>query len=384
MKKITLVIATAIVLISCGGNTPSIEELIATGDEKAIATKKTELLQQKEELEASIAAIQKFQNENNKDAIKALVSTTTVKDTLFTHYIELQGSVDTKENIMITSEMPGLLTRVYVKEGQRVSKGQLLAKLDDAGLAQQVEQMKVQVQLARTTFERQQRLWNENIGSEIQYLQAKTNYEAQNEALKAMQRQLGKMNITAPFGGTIDNVVTEQGNVVSPGLPLFRLVSLKDMYLNVEVPETYITSIQKGTEVIIDLPVIGETLKSMVRQTSNYINPANRSFNIEVPVKSTSGNIKPNLTAKLKINDYTSTNAKLVPLSVINENQQGAQYVMIAVKENGQLIAKRRSITTGKTSGDLIEVLAGLNNGDQVITAGARTVKEGELIDIKN
>jgi RND family efflux transporter MFP subunit len=384
MKKITLVIATAIVLISCGGNTPSIEELIATGDEKAIATKKTELLQQKEELEASIAAIQKFQNENNKDAIKALVSTTTVKDTLFTHYIELQGSVDTKENIMITSEMPGLLTRVYVKEGQRVSKGQLLAKLDDAGLAQQVEQMKVQVQLARTTFERQQRLWNENIGSEIQFLQAKTNYEAQNEALKAMQRQLGKMNIIAPFGGTIDNVVTEQGNVVSPGLPLFRLVSLKDMYLNVEVPETYITSIQKGTEVIIDLPVIGETLKSKVRQTSNYINPANRSFNIEVPVKSTSGNIKPNLTAKLKINDYTSTNAKLVPLSVINENQQGAQYVMIAVKEDGQLIAKRRSITTGKTSGDLIEVLAGLNNGDQVITAGARTVKEGELIDIKN
>lgn len=384
MKKITLVIATAIVLISCGGNTPSIEELIATGDEKAIATKKTELLQQKEELEASIAAIQKFQNENNKDAIKALVSTTTVKDTLFTHYIELQGSVDTKENIMITSEMPGLLTRVYVKEGQQVSKGQLLAQLDDAGLAQQVEQMKVQVQLARTTFERQQRLWNENIGSEIQFLQAKTNYEAQNEALKAMQRQLGKMNITAPFGGTIDNVVTEQGNVVSPGLPLFRLVSLKDMYLNVEVPETYITSIQKGTEVIIDLPVIGETLISKVRQTSNYINPANRSFNIEVPVKSTSGNVKPNLTAKLKINDYTSTNAKLVPLSVINENQQGAQYVMIAVKEDGQLIAKRRSITTGKTSGDLIEVLAGLNNGDQVITAGARTVKEGELIDIKN
>lgn len=385
MKKLSILFIGLVLLTSCGGNEPTVDELIATGDTKAIAAKKTALNTQKAEISKSIQQIEAYLKENGEQAINTQVSTIVVKDTLFNHYIELQGNVDTKQNITIMPEMSGLLTQVFVKEGQQVSAGQILAKIDDGGISQQIQQMQVQEQLAKTTFERQSRLWDQKIGSEIQYLQAKANYDAQRKAISSMQQTLAKTTIRAPFSGTIDDVITEQGNVVTPGMTqLFRLVSLKDMYINVDVPENYLTSITKGTEVLIDFPVLSEKIESTIRQTSSYINPANRSFSIEIPVSSKSPNIKPNLTAKIKINDYTSKNAILVPLSVLSENQNGEQYVMIVEKSDDGLIAKRRTITTGKASGDFIEITAGLNEGDQVITAGARTVKEGQLIDIKN
>ncbi|MEN8816997.1 MAG: efflux RND transporter periplasmic adaptor subunit [Nonlabens sp.] len=385
MKKLSILFIGLVLLTSCGGNEPTVDELIATGDTKAIAAKKTALNTQKAEISKSIQQIEAYLKENGDQAINAQVSTIVVKDTLFNHYIELQGNVDTKQNITIMPEMAGLLTQVYVKEGQQVTAGQALAKIDDGGLSQQIQQMQVQEQLAKTTFERQNRLWEQKIGSEIQYLQAKANYDGQRKAISSMQQTLAKTTVRAPFSGTIDDVITEQGNVVSPGMTqLFRLVSLKDMYINVDVPENYLTSIKEGTKVMIDFPVLSEKIESSIRQTSSYINPANRSFSIEIPVSSKSDNIKPNLTAKIKINDYTSENAILVPLSVLSENQNGEQYVMVVEKSDDGLIAKRRTITTGKASGDFIEITNGLKEGDQVITAGARTVKEGQLIDIKN
>ncbi len=388
MKNKFIYLVIAPLLIACGGEA-TIDELIASGDTSAIATKKTELLNQKKELEDEIKAIEKYLDENVEKREGALVTTATVNDTLFTHYIELQGSVDTKQNITLMAESAGVLTNVYVTEGQRVTKGQRLAKIDDGGIAQQIEQMKVQAQLAKTTFERQQRLWDQNIGSEIQYLQAKANYESQQNAINSMQQQLAKSVVTAPFTGVIDDVITEQGNVVSPGMtPLFRLVNLNDMYIEVEVPETYITAIKEGTQVNVDFPVLGEQMESKVRQSSSFINPANRSFKIEIPVTNESGNVKPNLTARLKINDYTSENAILIPLAVINENQDGDQYVMIAtdITENGEYrtaIAKRRLITAGKTSDNMVEILEGINPGDVIIVEGARSVKEDQQVRIK-
>ncbi|BAO55094.1 probable Co/Zn/Cd efflux system membrane fusion protein [Nonlabens marinus S1-08] len=376
-------------LIACGGGEQSIDDLIAAGDTDAITQRKTELLNEKKELEVEISSIEKYLNDNTEQKEGSLVSVEKLTDTLFNHYIELQGSVDTKQNITLMAETAGVLTNVYVTEGQRVSKGQRLAKIDDGGIAQQIEQMKVQAQLAKTTFERQKRLWDQNIGSEIQYLQAKANYEAQQSAIRSMQQQLAKSVVTAPFSGVIDNVITEQGNVVSPGMTeLFRLVNLSDMYIEVEVPETYIASVNEGTQVVINFPVLNETSISKVRQSSSFINPANRSFKIEVPVKNPAGNVKPNLTAKLKINDYTSKNAILVPLSVISENQDGEQYVMVASnlsqgEEFNEAVAKRKLIKTGKTSDNMIEVTEGLATGDLIIVEGARSVKEDQKIRIK-
>ncbi len=376
-------------LIACGGGDPTVDELIASGDTDAIAQRKTELLIDKKELEQEIGAIETYLDKNAVKKEGSLVSVETISDTLFNHYIELQGSVDTKQNITLMAESSGVLTNVYVTEGQRVSKGQRLAKIDDGGVAQQIEQMKVQAQLAKTTYERQKRLWDQNIGSEIQYLQAKANYEGQQNAINSMRQQLAKSVVTAPFSGVIDDVITEQGNVVSPGMTkLFRLVNLSDMYIDVEVPETYIASIKEGTDVEVEFPVLGEKMDSKVRQSSSFINPANRSFKIEVPVKNPSGNVKPNLTAKLKINDYTSTNAILVPLSVISENQDGEQYVMVATdRKSGSdfdtATAKRKLIKTGKTSDSMVEITEGLATGDVIIVEGARSVKEDQQIRIK-
>jgi len=376
-------------LIACGGGEQSIDELIAGGDTDAIAQKKTELLNEKKELEQEISAIEKYLDDNSVKKDGALVSVETIEDTVFNHYIELQGSVDTKQNITLMAEMSGVLTDVYVTEGQRVSKGQRLAKIDDGGVSQQIEQMKVQAQLAKTTFERQKRLWDQNIGSEIQYLQAKAAYEGQQSAINSMQRQLAKSVVTAPFSGVIDNVITEQGNVVSPGMTqLFRLVNLNDMYIEVEVPETYIATVNQGTDVEVEFPVLGTRMDSKVRQSSSFINPANRSFKIEVPVKNDGQNIKPNLTAKLKINDYSSQNAILVPLAVISENQEGEQYVMIAADRTSgdnydTAVAKKKLIKTGKTSDNLIEITEGLAPGDLIIVEGARSVKEDQQVRIK-
>lgn len=378
-----------LILTACGGEAPTTEEIIASGDTAAVNAKKTELLNQKKELETEISSIEEYLDKNTVRKAGALVSIQTLQDTLYNHFIELQGSVDTKQNITIMAEMAGVLTNVYVKEGQKVTKGQRLARIDDGGVSQQIEQMKVQSQLAKTTYDRQKRLWDQKIGSEIQYLQAKANYESQQSAINAMQSQLAKSVVTAPFSGTIDDVITEQGNVVTPGMTqLFRIVNLDNMYIEVEVPETYIASINEGTDVKVEFPVLGETMDSKVRQTSSFINPSNRSFKIEIPVDNKAKNVKPNLTARLKINDYTKEGAILIPLSVINENQNGEQYVMTAVdlKDGGEFktaTAKRKIVQTGKTSTNMVEITDGLKPGDVIIVEGARSVKEDQQIRVK-
>jgi RND family efflux transporter MFP subunit len=274
--------------------------------------------------------------------------------------------------------------RVQVKKGQRVSKGQTIARIDDGGLSNQVAQLETQAALAKTTFERQERLWNQKIGSEIQFLQAKSQYESSENMVKQMKSQLGKTLVKAPFSGVIDDVITEQGTVVAPGMALFRIVNLSNMYVSAEVPESYLNTVTKGKEVSVFFPVLGETISTTVRQTGNYINPSNRSFPIEIAVPNKTGKVKPNLTARLSINDYTAKNAILIPLNVINENAEGEQYVYTAFAkaEGNKNIAKQKIITTGKSQGDRIEVLSGIKVGDQIIVEGARSVKDEQEVRI--
>lgn len=241
--------------------------------------------------------------------------------------------------------------------------------------------------LAKTTFERQERLWNQKIGSEIQYLQAKSSYEGQQKAVNQLKSQLGKTAVKAPFSGVIDDVITDQGSVVSPGVSqLMRIVNLDDMYIKTDVPETYISNITKNKEVQVEFPVLGKSITSKVRQAGNYINPANRTFKVEIAVPNSDKDIKPNLTAKLKINDYTNEKAILIPLSIISEDADGQQYIYIVdeVNADNEATAKRVIIETGKPQGDEIEVLKGLSNNAQIIQEGARTVKDGQVVKIIN
>ncbi|TVZ52957.1 efflux RND transporter periplasmic adaptor subunit [Dokdonia sp. Hel_I_53] len=386
MKNI-LAVLIMLVLASCGDNTSeqSVENVIASGSIDEMEAKKTALKDEVSLLNEQIATLNSaIQQKNPRDSKPVLITTKMVKDTIFNHYVEVQGNVETKKNVLVYPEYQGTLSRVYVKEGQRVSKGQTLARIDDGGLSSQVSQAEAQAALAKTTFERQQRLWEQKIGSEIQYLQAKTQYESAQSLLRQAKSQLGKTTVSAPFSGVIDEVVTDQGTVVAPGVALFRIVNLDDMYVTADIPESYLPTVTKGKKVMVAFPVLGESVEATVRQTGNYINPANRSFTVEVDVPNKNGRIKPNLTARLSINDYTSENAILVPLNVINENADGEQYVYIAsAKANeNKMVAQQKIITTGKSQGDRIEILSGINAGDKIIVEGARSVKDNQEVKI--
>jgi len=385
MRSILKLIVLSLIIASCGGNkNESVDSLIAEGNIEALKEKRSALNEEQRTAAMQVKKIDSVLELKSGNKNLPLVSTIVVKDTLFNHYLELQGSVETKQNIVISSEYNGLLERIYVKEGQRVNKGQLLAKIDDGGISQQLAQMETQLALAKTTFERRQRLWEQNIGSEIEYLQAKAQYEGQQNSVAQMRSQVGKTTIRAPFTGTIEDVIAEQGTVVASGqTQIMRLVSLEDMYIEAEIPEDYLTSVSENTPVTINFPILNKTVDSKVRQASNYISPSNRTFRIEVAVPNKDKSIKPNLTARLKINDYTSEKALLIPLSVISENADGEQYVYIAEGEDTP-VAKRQIIETGRSQGQNIEVLSGLSNGDFVIKEGARTVKEGQELQIKN
>ncbi|WP_298323834.1 efflux RND transporter periplasmic adaptor subunit [uncultured Dokdonia sp.] len=385
MKKYITLAILSIALVSCGGdsNGKSVETLIESGTVEELQSKKEALKAEITTSNEQLAQIEKVLEEKTpRDKKEVLITTMTVKDTLFNHFIEVQGNVETKQNVLIYPEYQGTLSRVLVKEGQRVRKGQLLARIDDGGLGSQVAQVESQAALAKTTFERQQRLWDQKIGSEIQYLQAKTQYESSQNMVNQIKSQLGKTTVTAPFSGVIDEVITDQGTVVAPGVAIFRIVNLDNMYVAAEIPESYLPTVTAGKTVKVEFPVLGESIDATVRQTGNYIKPSNRSFAIEVDVPNKDGKVKPNLTARLSINDYTAENAILIPLNVINENADGEQYVYIAFAKADEMIAQQKIITTGKSQGDRIEVLSGIEVGDKIIVEGARSVKDNQAVKI--
>jgi len=385
MKKLLYILSLSL-LISCGEEDTSVETIVASKDVTSIRAKKKELSEKQQEIIAQIKQLDAAIDQLDPNKKLPLVTSLTVKETLFNHYIDLQGSLQTKENLVLTPEFNGLLTSVLVKEGQYVTKGQTLARIDDGGLGQQLAQLEINAELAKTTFERQERLWEQKIGTEMQYLQAKANYEAQNKAVSQLKSNLAKTVIKAPFSGVIDDIITEQGNVVGAGAsPILRIVNLNNMYVEVNVPERYIATVKKGAEVIVDVPVLGKSIPTVVKSASSTINAANRTYAAEVAVPNKAKDLKPNLTAKLKIKDYTSAKALLIPQSLISENANGDQYVYTLGKnDQGETIALQQTITTGKSQGSVVEVLSGLKSGDQLIEEGARSVRNEQTVKVLN
>ncbi|WP_373516701.1 efflux RND transporter periplasmic adaptor subunit [Pricia sp.] len=388
MKKILYLITATIALSACGGKEQSVDELIAQGNLETLRTKKSEISDQQEQIEANIRKLDSAIALKSGEEKLPLVNTITAEFQKFDHFLELQGDVKTKQNVLVYPEMAGTLQRVYVKEGDQVRKGQTLAVIDDGGMSSQLAQLKTQAELAKTTYERRKRLWDQKIGSEIDFLSAKSNYEASQNSVDQASSQLGKSTIRAPFSGIIDDVIKDQGTVVSPGpgSEVFRIVNLSDMYIEVDVPETYLGDVTKGKEAMVYFPILGDSITTIIRETGNFIKPSNRSFSVEIPVPNKKGNIKPNLTAKVNLNDYTSEEAILIPSSIISENADGEQYIYIAEAPNSdnEAVAKKSIITTGKTQSGQIEVLTGIANGSHVIKEGARTVKDGQRVKIKS
>lgn len=387
MKKIYSILVLSLLLVACGGSeNNSVSQTIASGNLEAIRSMKTNLTNQLNGIETDLAALEAAIANLDTNENLPLVTTFEVQPQVFNHYLDLQGNVKTRENVLLYPEMAGTLLTVKVKKGARVSKGQILAVIDNGGMSNQLSQLKTQAALAQTTFERQATLWEQKIGSEIQYLQSKAQAEAQANAVLQLEKVLAKAQITAPFSGVIDQVLKDPGTVVSPGngSEVFRLINLSNMYIEVDVPEGYLGAVTKGKKAGVYFPVLQDSVNAVVRETGNYINPNNRSFSAEIAVENPNGQIKPNLNARVHINDYTNENALLIPQSVISENAAGEQYAYVAELNNGEAIAKRHIITTGKTQGDFVEITSGINAGDLIIKEGARSVKDAQAVKILN
>ena len=374
MKKIILITALSISLFSCGKkeDNASIDTLIASKNATALQAKKTLIQADLAKIDEALATLDVKKEE-------ALVSVLTVKDTTFSHYLQVQGSVNTKENILVQPEFQGTLVSLNVKAGQRVSKGQVLGRIDDAGLSQQVASLENQYALAKTTFERQKNLWDQKIGSEIQYLQAQTQMISAQRGVAQIKAQLAKTVIKAPFSGTIDEVFVEKGQVVAPSQQgLMRIVNLSNMYVSTSVPETYIGKLKVGTEVDVFLTSLGKTYKGKVRQIGNFVNPSNRSFGIEVSVPNPENLLRPNQVAKLKITDYINKSTIVVPTNVIQEDGEKNKFVYTAINVSGKTgIAKKVIVKLGQSSDNVTEILSGLSDEDVIVTEGANAISDG-------
>ncbi len=383
MKKFILLTGVLGLMIACGNNKEeTVEDVIQTQDLSQIRAKKAELSNLQSELSKEIDQLDEAIKKLDKNRNFALVSIDTLNQQTFKHFAQVQGNVATDENIVIYPEFSGILTSVRVDEGQQVSKGQILATIDDGGLTNQLAELEAQARLAKTTFERQERLWEQNIGSEIQYLEAKTNYEALQSSVSRLEAQLAKTVVRAPFSGVVDDVMSEQGEVASPGQGLFRLISLDKMYVEADVPENYLSKIQKGTDVMVQISSVGKEFEGEVSQVGNTINPDNRTFRIEVAVPNEEGLIKPNQIATIKLNDYTAESAIVVPENTIQKNAMGESLVyLFKPNENSEGgTAQKAVIEVGYTYNDSIEVKSGIEEGDILITEGAKNLREGQEV----
>ena len=375
MKKILILITLSIVLIACSSSekNQSIDSIIASKDVKAITAKKAELQSQLTQIDEALAAL-----DVNKE-VEALVTAVKLKDTTFNHYLEVQGSVNTNENVLIQPEFPGNLVQLNVKAGQKVSKGQVLGRTDDGGMSQQLASAENQYALAKTTFERQKNLWNQKIGSEIQYLQAQAQMISAQKAVAQINAQIAKTVIRAPFSGTIDEVYVEKGEVVAASPQgLMRIVNLGNMYVSTSIPETYIGKLKIGTEVDVYLTSLNKTYKGKVRQIGNFINPNNRSFGIEVSVSNPENLLRPNQVAKMKVIDYVSKNTVVVPTNVIQQDSKKNSFVYTVINSTGKSgIAKKVIVKTGQSSDNVTEILSGLDSDAIIVTEGMNTISDG-------
>jgi RND family efflux transporter MFP subunit len=374
-----------VLTISCSNNESTFEEVLKSTNVELLKEKRDQLtnIQQKtyEKINLIDSRLKAISNES-KDPI---VYVKKLEESTFKHYVELQGDVKSNKIVSIFPEFSGIVKEIKVKSGDNVIKGQKLAIIDDGGLKQQLAQLKITFELVKTTYERQKRLWEQKIGSEIQYLETKSIYEAQKQSIDQINKRLEKTVIKAPFDGVIDNVIVKEGEVIYPGRSnLMLLVNLDNMYVESKVPEKYLNTVTENKDVIMYFPMLDLNLESSIKYSANFINPSNRTFRIEADIPTNIYNIKPNLNAKIKVNDYTNENAITVKLNHINIDSENNKYVYKIVNKENTNYAVKTAIETGLKNGDFIEVTKGLLKNDIIVTEGFRNLTNNSTVKIIN
>ena len=371
----TIVLATSLLVACSQGKKGS--DLQGKRDELAeLKTQQSELTTKIKALEGEVT---KLDPKKADDVRVKDVTVMPVQSSTFRHFVELQGTIDAKNNVQVSPKSGGVITAVYVKEGDRVSAGSPIAKIDDQIMRESVEEIKNQLSLANVVYERQSNLWKQQIGTEIQYLQAKNNKEGLERRLNTLNAQLGQSRVTAPISGVVDQVNVKVGQQAAPGIGLVRVVNLSQLKAVAKVADTYSGSVHKGDAVEIRFPDINRTMNTKISFVSTTVDPLSRTFTIEAPLPSDNA-LKPNMLAQVKINDDTQAKAIVINQNLIQTTEKG-QLVYVAVTDGGKKVAKAKTVKTGKSYGGQIEITAGLNAGDQIITQGYQELADGQPIN---
>ena len=346
----------------------------------------TALKKQQTEIQGQIASLEEELRAEGKLSAPAAaavpVATVTVTPQTFSNYLEVQGRVDFDQNVVVSAKVPGVLTSVRADRGDRVTKGQVLATIDAAILEQGVAELRTSLDLARTVYEKQKNLWDQKIGTEIQYLQAKNNKEALERRLATLREQQAQYVIKAPISGIVDEFNPKVGEAVGPGspLPVARIVNPNGLKVVADIPEAHAGKLHKGVEAIVSLPDIGKEYPATVSAISQVINTSNRSFPVEIKIKNqVNAPIRPNMVAVIKVREYNNPKAMVVPVNVIQKDESGS-YVYVVEKEGNGTVVKRRKVTLGQTYAGNTEITSGLNPNDQVVTAGQQNLNEGQAV----
>ena len=382
-KNIFLILLVGILLSACGSsNKDSKGEL---NDKKAQLEKlkgeQKKINDQIAKLEEEIAKL----DPNASAGVAKLVAITPVQTSAFEHFIEIQGTVEATNISYVAppNGQGGVVKALYVRQGQNVSKGQVLARLDDALIRQQIEPLRVQLNAAEDTYKRTKNLYDQGIGTYQSVLNAKTQVETLQANIATLQRQTAQMVVTAPQSGVADMVNIRVGEILSPQqnpqAPQIRIVNTSDLKIKANIPENYQNRVAVGSPLEVVLPDENNRIvNATVTVVSRIIDPATRTFYIEAKVPSSS-NLKPNQVAKVHIRDYGNKNAITIPMNTLQNDETG-KYVMVAVKEGDKLIARKRTVTVGELYNNQLEVKSGLQPGDQLITEGFQSLYDGQLI----
>ncbi len=347
--------------------------IAACGKPKDKKAELAEMKKERAELDKKIIALEK---EVGVKAVQAVadVAVQEIIPATFKNYLEVQGRVDAAQNVQVNPEAPGVITNIYVTAGQRVSRGQVLAQLDDKVLRQSISQMRTQLELANTLYRRQKNLWDQKIGTEVQYLTAKSQKEGIERQMGVLRSQQSMYQMKSPISGTVDKMDLKLGQAVSPGMPGITVVNTNNLKVEADIAESYAGRVNQGDEVEVILPDVPDSLSTRVSFASRVIDPISRSFNVEIKLPARSV-YRPNMLAVLRIVDYKVTNAITVPVNSIQKSET-ADYVFVV--ENGK--AKRVNVRTGKVSDGKAEILVGLKAGDKVVVSGMQDLNEGEPV----
>ena len=372
MKKTYVIIGISLMLC-CGKTSKQSASLLE------LNSNKRDLIQQIDSLSSLLKSVEL--NISKLDTNKRLTKVTALKSEkkMFQHFIEVQGRVEADQSVELYPESSGNITKIFVSEGQSISKGHPLVQIDNSILESSKVELQTQLDLAATTFERQKRLWNQNIGSEIQYLQAKAKKEGLENSLESLKSQAKKLKITAPFSGTVDEVFAKTGGLANPMFPALRLINLDQIHVESEVTETYLKYIKKGTEVELYFPSIDKKINTKVDQVGNYINPNNRSFKVRINVNNTDGTLKANLLADVKISDFKEVGI-VIPSNLIQKDRMNKPFVYSLVKEDKFYRVKKSYIIEKISYENESFISEGLEADTLIVDKGSRLVKEDETV----